>query len=388
VPFAGKYRLIDIPMSNCFHAGIERIAILTQYNSVSLHRHIHRTYTRDIFTHGWVQILAAEQTSHSGEWYQGTADAIRKQTIEIKSADTEFTVILAGDHLYRMDYRAFVQRHVDCDADVTIAVQPVDRAGASGLGILKLDDEGRISQFVEKPQTDELLDDLTSGDDPDKPYMASMGIYVFRTATLFELLEESAGADFGKHIIPGAISDRRVIGYTFDGYWEDIGTVRRFYEVNLDMSAPLPKYDLYDPKHPIYTRPRFLAASKVQGGSLTNVLLADGCRIQEATIRNSVIGLRSIIGHGVTIERSIIMGSDYYERPEKGNSLPADAPGIGIGEDSVIQGAIVDKNARIGQHVIIRSMPNRKDEEHDNWVAKEGIVIVPKNAVIPDGTVI
>ncbi|UCG26524.1 MAG: glucose-1-phosphate adenylyltransferase [Chloroflexota bacterium] len=388
VPFAGKYRLIDIPMSNCFHAGIERIAILTQYNSVSLHRHIHRTYTRDIFTHGWVQILAAEQTSHSGEWYQGTADAIRKQIIEIKSADTEFTVILAGDHLYRMDYQAFVQRHVDGDADVTIAVQPVDRTSASGFGILKLDDEGRISQFVEKPQTDELLDDLVSGDDPDKPYMASMGIYVFRTATLFELLEENTGADFGKHIIPGAIEDRRVIGYTFDGYWEDIGTVRRFYEVNLDMSAPLPKYDLYDPKHPIYTRPRFLAASKIQGGSLTNVLLADGCRIQEASIRNSVIGLRSIIGHGVTIERSVIMGSDYYERPEKGESLPADEPGIGIGEDSVIQGAIVDKNARIGRHVIIRSMPDRKNEEHDNWVAKEGIVIVPKNAVIPDGTVI
>ena len=388
VPFAGKYRLIDIPMSNCFHAGIERIAILTQYNSVSLHRHIHRTYTRDIFTHGWVQILAAEQTSHSGEWYQGTADAIRKQTIEIKSADTEFTVILAGDHLYRMDYRAFVQRHVDGEADVTIAVQPVDRASASGLGILKLDDEGRISQFVEKPHTDELLDGLVSGDDPNKPYMASMGIYVFRTAMLFELLEENKGADFGKHIIPGAIEDRRVIGYTFDGYWEDIGTVRRFYEVNLDMSAPLPKYDLYDPKHPIHKPPPFLAASKVQGGSLTNVLLADGCRIQEASIRNSVVGLRSIIGHGVTIERSVIMGSDYYERPEEGGDLPADAPGIGIGDDSVIQGAIIDKNARIGQHVIIRKMPDRPDEEHNNWVAKEGIVIVPKNAIIPDGTVI
>ena len=388
VPFAGKYRLIDIPMSNCFHAGIERIAILTQYNSVSLHRHIHRTYTRDIFTRGWVQILAAEQTYHSGEWYQGTADAIRKQTIEIKSADTEFTLILAGDHLYRMDYRAFVKRHVDSEADVTIAVQPVDRASAAGFGILKLDDEGRISQFVEKPQTDDMLDELISGDDPDKPYMASMGIYVFRTATLFELLEENSGADFGKHIIPSAISDRRVIGYTFDGYWEDIGTVRRFYEVNLDMSAPLPKYDLYDPELPIYTRPRFLAASKIQGGSLTNVLLADGCRIQEASIRNSVVGLRSIIGRGVTIERSVIMGADYYERPEEDDTSSSGRLGIGIGEDSVIQGAIVDKNARIGRHVIIRNMPDRADEEHDNWVAKEGIVIVPKNAVIPDGAVI
>ena len=388
VPFAGKYRLIDIPMSNCFHAGIERVAILTQYNSVSLHRHIHRTYTRDIFTHGWVQILAAEQTHLSGEWYQGTADAIRKQTIEIKAADTEFTLILAGDHLYRMDYQAFAQRHVDSEADVTIAVQPVDRASAPGFGILKLDDDGRITQFTEKPQTDELLDDLVSGDDPDKPYMASMGIYVFRTSTLFELLGRSAGADFGKHIIPGAIRDRRVMSFTFDGYWEDIGTARRFYEVNLDMSAPLPKYNLYDPKHPIYTRPRFLAASKVQGGSLTNVLLADGCRLQEASIRNSVIGLRSIICNGVTIERSVIMGADYYERPEEIDDLPADVPRIGIGPDSVIQGAIVDKNARIGQHVIIRNMPDRLDSESDNWVSREGIVIVPKNAVIPDGTVI
>jgi glucose-1-phosphate adenylyltransferase len=386
VPFAGKYRLIDIPMSNCFHAGIERIAILTQYSSVSLHRHIHRTYTRDIFTRGWVQVLAAEQTYAGGDWYQGTADAIRKQIIEIRAADTEFTLILAGDHLYRMDYRDFVQHHVDSEADVSIAVQPVSRADAPAFGILKLDDDNRISQFVEKPKTEELLDSLVSGEDPDKPYMASMGIYVFRTEMLFELLEHSKGDDFGKHIIPGAISERRVVGYPFDGYWEDIGTVRRFYEVNLDMSAPLPKFDLYDQKNPIYTRPRFLAASKIQGGSLTNVLLADGCRVQEATVRNSVIGLRSIIGNGVTVERSIIMGADYYERGGEAED-PSGIP-IGIGADSVIQGAIVDKNARIGRRVIIRSMPDRPDEEHDNWVSKEGIVIVPKSAAIRDGIVI
>jgi glucose-1-phosphate adenylyltransferase len=387
VPFAGKYRLIDIPMSNCFHSGIEKIAILTQYNSVSLHRHIHRTYTRDIFTPGWVQILAAEQTYLSGDWYQGTADAIRKQTIEIESANTEFTLILAGDHLYRMDYEHFVQHHVDSKADVTIAVQPVSRSDATAFGILKLDEDDRISRFVEKPKTDELLDSLVSGDDPEKPYMASMGIYVFRTEMLFELLDSNKGDDFGKHIIPSAIEDRRVVGFPFDGYWADIGTVRRFYEVNLDMSAPLPNFNLYDPRNPIYTRPRFLAASKIQGGSLTNVLLADGCRIQESTVRNSVIGLRGIIGDGVTIERSIIMGADYYEREKKASDRPSKVP-IGIGADSVIQGAIVDKNAHIGRRVIIRSMPDRPDEEHDNWVSKEGIVIVPKNAVIPDGTVI
>lgn len=389
VPFAGKYRLVDVMMSNCLHAGIDKIAILTQFNSASLHRHIHRTYTRDIFTRGWVQILAAEQTPQSGEWYQGTADAIRKQTIEIKSANTEFTLILAGDHLYRMDYELFVQHHVESEADVTIAVQPVSRSDASGFGILKLDQSGRITRFTEKPQSDEELAGLESGDDPDKPYMASMGIYVFKTETLFNLLNAGSWTDFGKHVIPNSLETHRVIGYVFDGYWEDIGTVRRFYEVNLDMAAPLPKFNLYDPAHPIYTRPRFLAASKIQGGSLVNVLLADGCRIQEATIRNSVIGLRSIIAHGVSIEKTIVMGADYYEMPEAAEDYwKPGHPNLGIGPDSVIHGAIIDKNARIGRQVIIRDMPERPDEERENWVSREGIVIVPKNAIIEDGTVI
>jgi glucose-1-phosphate adenylyltransferase len=219
--------------------------------------------------------------------------------------------------------------------------------------------------------------------------MASMGIYVFKTETLFNMLESNQGTDFGRHIIPAAINSHRVMGYVFDGYWEDIGTVRRFYEVNLNMAAPLPQFNLYDPDHPIYTRPRFLAGSKVEGGSLTNVLLADGCRIQEAAIRNSVIGLRSIIAHGVSIESSLIMGADNYESPgEVGDWWQPGTPNIGIGPDSVIQGAIVDKNARIGRQVIIRNLPDRADEEHDNWVSQEGIVIVPKNAVIPDGIVI
>jgi glucose-1-phosphate adenylyltransferase len=376
-------------MSNCFASEIDKIAILTQFNSVSLHRHIHRTYTRDIFTRGWVQILAAEQTYRSGEWYQGTADAIRKQEIEIKSAGAEYTVILAGDHLYRMDYRNFIQFHIESEADVTIAVQPVSASDASALGILTLDDSGQITKFTEKPKTEEELDGLESGDDPDKPYMASMGIYVFRTETLIDMLDDNPGDDFGKHIIPAAIGPKRVMGYIFGGYWEDIGTIRRFYEVNLDMAAPLPNFNLYDPKRPIYTRPRFLAASKVQGGSLLNVLLADGCRIQESTIRNSVVGLRSIISDGVTIERSVLMGADFYEQPESSKgSDKANLPKMGIGQDSVIQGAIVDKNARIGKQVIIRNIPDRKDEEHENWVAREGIVIIPKGAVILDGTVI
>ena len=389
VPLAGKYRLIDIPMSNCFGARIDKIAILTQFNSVSLHRHIHRTYTRDIFTEGWVQILAAEQTHRSGDWYEGTADAIRKQTIEIKSAGVKYVLILAGDHLYRMDYRPYLQFHFDTKADVSIAVQPVSQHDASSFGILKLDKKNRISEFVEKPKTPEEQDGLESGDDPDKPFMASMGIYIFNIDVLFEILDSSSGTDFGKHIIPSSIHTHRVMGYPFDGYWEDIGTIRRFYEVNIDMASPMPKFNLYDPYHPIYTRPRFLAASKIQGGSLQNVLLADGCRIQEATLRNSVIGLRSIIENGVTVERTVIMGADFYQsRSEIKKAVQDGVPRTGIGPDSVIQGAIIDKNARIGRQVIIRDMPDRPDEEHDNWVAREGIVIVPKNAVIPDGMVI
>jgi glucose-1-phosphate adenylyltransferase len=389
VPLAGKYRLIDIPMSNCFHAGIDKIAILTQFKSVSLHRHIHRTYMRDAFSQGWVQILAAEQTHQSGEWYQGTADAIRKQVIEIESAGSKYTLILAGDHLYRMDYREFVEHHVETKADISIAVLPVSRDEASGLGILKLNETGQITEFVEKPKDPEEITRLESSNDPHKPLMASMGIYVFKTKTLLKMLSDNEGTDFGRHIIPAAINTSRVMGYVFDGYWEDIGTVRRFYEVNLNMAAPLPLFNLYDPDHPIYTRPRFLAGSKVEGGSLTNVLLADGCRIQEASIRNSVIGLRSIIGRGVTIERTLVMGADFYETPEvMDEKWQPDSPKMGIGNDSVIQGAIIDKNARIGRHVIIRNLPDRPDEDHGNWVSREGIVIVPKGAVIPDGTVI
>ena len=389
VPLAGKYRLIDIPMSNCFHAGIEKIAIFTQFNSVSLHRHIHRTYTRDIFTRGWVQILAAEQTHRSGEWYQGTADAIRKQLHEVGQSGSKYVIILAGDHLYRMDYAKFVAYHEESDADITIAVQPVDRASASSLGILNMNEEGRITDFVEKPQTDEEIEGFESGDDNEKPYMASMGIYVFGMECLIDILTENPGIDFGKHIIPAVMKTNRIMGFTFDGYWEDIGTMRRFYEVNLNMAAPLPKFNLYDPQRPIYTRPRFLPGSKVQGGSLHNVLLADGGRIQEATIRDSVIGLRSIIGERVTVQRTVMMGADFFEtEKEIGENDRLGRVHIGIGSGSVIEGAIVDKNARIGQHVIIRQFQDREDEDHENWVSREGIVIVPKNAVIPDGTII
>jgi glucose-1-phosphate adenylyltransferase len=388
VPLAGKYRLIDIPMSNCFHAGIEKIAILTQFNSVSLHRHIYRTYTRDMFTQGWVQILAAEQTPRSGDWYQGTADAVRKQVVEIREAQPKYVLILAGDHLYRMDYGHFVQRHIETGAEVTIAVQPVVREEVSGLGILKLDEHNQIARFVEKPKSEAELEGLESRTDSDKPYMASMGIYVFATDLLFELLE-AEGDDFGSEIIPAAIQDRRVMGYVFDGYWEDIGTIQRFFEVNLAIASPETEFDFYSPERPIYTRARFLPTSEIVDSTLDEVLLTDGCRIHGARVESAVVGLRSIISPEVSIKSTILMGADFYEMDEaKAENKQLGRPEVGVGPGSIIERAIIDKNARIGRNVKIRSLPNRLDTDGENWVSREGIVIVPKNAIIPDGAVI
>ncbi len=388
VPLAGKYRLIDIPLSNCIHAGIDKIAILTQFNSVSLHRHIYSTYNRDIFTPGWVQILAAEQSMQSNGWYQGTADAVRKQLLEIQSAGTKYVLILSGDHLYRMDYRKYVEFHVDSGADITIAVQPVSRTDAPGLGILKLDADGQINRFTEKPKTDDLLDEMVSGDDPDKPYMASMGIYVIATDVLLELLEVE-GDDFGKDIIPASIENRRVMGYVFEGYWEDIGTIRRFFEVNLDMAKPDGQFDFFSPNRTIYTSARFLPASEVYGGQMQNVMLTDGCRVLDAMIHDAVIGLRCIIGKQVQIHSAVLMGSDYFETDEDiAENVQLGRPNIGIGDGSIIEKAIIDKNARIGKNVVIQGRDDRPDGAGENWFVRDGIVIIPKNATVPDGTVI
>jgi glucose-1-phosphate adenylyltransferase len=388
VPLAGKYRLIDIPMSNCFHANIEKIAILTQFNSASLHRHIWGTYNRDQFTPGWVQILAAEQTPRSRDWYQGTADAVRKQWIELKEAGTPYVLILAGDHLYRMDYRKFLQRHIDMDADITIAVQPVGAEAVSGLGILKLNSENQITAFAEKPKKPEVLEQFAVGVNPEKPYMASMGIYVFKTEVLVEMLGE-AGNDFGRDMIPGSIDRRRVCGYIFDDFWEDIGTIRRFYEVNLRMTHRDAPFDFYDARAPIYTHARFLPGSEVFNARLDDVLLADGCRIDEALVRECVVGLRSIVGSEASLQSSIMMGADFYETD---NDRAANArygrPDMGVGAGSIIKGAIIDKNARIGKNVTIHYRPDREDDEKVNWVSRDGIVIVPKNAVVPDNSII
>jgi glucose-1-phosphate adenylyltransferase len=374
-------------MSNCLHSGISKIDILTQFKSASLHRHIFRTYHRDKFTEGWVEILAAEQTLEDTHWYQGTADAVRQQLVEIRAAGTDYVIILAGDHLYRMDYSKFMQFHDETNADISIAVQPVSAEEAPALGILKLDEDREIVSFTEKPATDEL-DGLESLPGSDKPYMASMGIYVFSTKLLFELLE-APGDDFGKEIIPAALPDRHVMGYIFDGFWADIGTIRRFYEVNLALTSPDRPFDLNAPHRPVYTHARFLPPCESHGSQLNQVLLGDGCQVFDSKVTNSVIGLRAIVGPNVTIDASVLMGADYFETEEdKEENRRLGRPDVGIGEGTVIESAIVDKNARIGRNVHIRHIPDRPDKDTEHWAFRDGLVIVPKSAVIPDGTVI
>lgn len=389
VPLAGKYRMIDIPMSNCFHSGIDKIAITTQFNSVSLHRHIYRTYQRDVFTRGWVQVLAAEQSPDNLDWYQGSADAVRKQLREVRDAGARWVVILAGDHLYRMDYRKFVRHHVASGAPTTMAVHPVSREAAPSLGILKLDAEGRVATYHEKPKQDNDLDALVSRPDPERPYLASMGVYVFNMDALVSLLEQNDSADFGAGILPAAVETGIVSGYMFSDYWEDIGTIHRFYQAHIALTSPRPQFDFFSPDWPIHTRPRFLPNSVVLEGRLEHALIADGCLVRKATVRESVVGLRGTLAEDTLIERTVYLGATFYETDrERSDNRRMDRPDVGIGAGSVIEGAIIDMNARIGQKVHIRSIPDRPDEEHPNWVSRDGIVVVPKNAVIPDGTVI
>jgi glucose-1-phosphate adenylyltransferase len=389
VPLGGKYRLIDIPISNCLNSGIHKIYVLTQFLSASLHNHIYQAYKFDVFSGGFVQILAAEETRNGMYWYQGTADAVRKQLSRFAHAHVEDILVLSGDHLYRMDYSEFVDLHREKRADVTIAVQPVTLADASRFGILKADEDGRVTSFLEKPQPEEL-DELECIPGSDQLCMASMGIYIFRSDVLREVLEETEAEDFGKQIIPAAIERRRVYAFSFDGYWEDIGTIRSFYEANLALTLPDPPFDFYDPKRPIFTRPRFLPPSVAAGCDLEQSVLAEGCLIRDSEIRESVIGLCSIIGPDVRVMRTVMMGADFYEAPErKADNRKRGRPDVGIGRGSSIEGAIIDKNARIGERVTIRAHdPDEEMIETDNYVVRNGIVVIPKNAVIPDGTII
>lgn len=390
VPIGGKHRLIDIPISNCLNSDIHSIYVLTQFLSASLHRHIYQTYKVDMFSGGFVYILAAQQTGRTGtDWYQGTADAVRKQLNYLVAAGVQDILILSGDHLYRMDYGEFVAYHRETRADITIAVQPVTEQAAPRLGILQTDVHGCVRRFVEKPQP-EALRGLESQAGGDKPYLASMGIYVFRASVLAKVLEENDAEDFGRQIIPAAIDRYGVYGYPFDGYWEDIGTIRSFYEANLALASPNPAFDFYDEQRPIYTRPRFLPSTRADGCKLDRTLLAEGCRLLDAEIADSVIGLRTFVDAGTRISHSVCLGADYYENDvETSENERLKRPGLGIGPRCHIEGAIIDKNVRIGAEVTIRPRAaDAPDEDGDGYVVRDGIVAIPKNTVIPDGTVI
>jgi len=384
VPIAGKYRLIDVPISNCINSGISRIAVLTQFNSVSLHRHIARTYVFDPFHRGWVQILAAEQTPSSDTWYQGTADAVRKQLLEIRTTGASWVMVLAGDHLYRMDYSTMAAFHWERNADITVAVHPVSRAEAHRFGLLNQDATGRITEFVEKPKDPIVQRRFAVRTDAERPFLGSMGVYLFKTEVLVDVLTGTEDHDFGGEVIPRAIQTRNVFGFEFDGYWEDIGTIRSFYEVNLSLTQPDPPFNLHDPVHPIFSRPRFLPGPRVNGAVMHNTLLAEGCRVGSAEIRRSVVGLRSEVRDGVFLKDTILMGSDYYDPP----GGPGERPLLGLAEGCHVEGAIIDKNARLGRGVKILPFPPGTEMEGPNWVVRDGIVVVPKNTELAADTVI
>jgi glucose-1-phosphate adenylyltransferase len=402
VPLGGKYRLIDIPVSNCINSGIQKIHVLTQFNSVSLNRHISQTYTFDLFSDGFVEVLAAEQTDENPNWFQGTADAVRQYLWLLRSFDVSEYLILSGDHLYRMDYSKFVEHHREKKADITLAVLPMEERDASSFGLIKTSPAGEVLSFAEKPEGQALIDarvDTTAlGLDPEvalrKPYIASMGIYVFSKEAMIQLLEsDESQTDFGKDILPKAISNGcNVQAYLFDGYWEDIGTVRSFYEANLALTdQPNPPFSFYEEDAPIYTRPRFLPPSKILNSQISQSIISEGCLIKEATIHHSVVGVRTRIGQGVVIEDALLMGADFYERAaDREKSRASGLPAVGIGEKSHIRGAIIDKNARIGAQVQILNKDQVEEggDSEGTFYIRSGIVVVPKNGVIADGTVI
>ncbi len=398
VPLGGKYRLIDVPISNCINSNITQIFILTQYNSASLNRHISRTYRFSTFSDGFVEVLAAEQRTDSPDWFQGTADAVRQIMPHLKSWRVKTLVILSGDHLYRMDYRDFIDRHFETNADVTIAVIPCKQSEAEEFGLLKTDAHGKITEFKEKPKGDALEEmrvdttnfGLTAEEAEQRPYLASMGIYVFDYEKLIKLLEtDNSWVDFGREIIPSAIKELNVQAHLFNDYWEDIGTIRAFYQANLDLAAPLPQFNFFDTETPIYTRSRYLPPSKVHNCNIDNAMVSEGCILNGVVAQNSIIGLRSRIDEGVRIENSILMGADYFESLEELKSnLSNNIPHIGVGANSIIRRAIVDKNVRIGKNVKLLNQAgiDRKDDENGCYYIREGIIIIPKNAVILDGT--
>ncbi len=392
VPLAAKYRLIDIPLSNCINSGLNHIYVLTQFLSVSLHRHIRRTYSFDAFSGGFVELLAAQQTSDAGaDWYEGTADAVRKNLRYFDQPGIDFVLILSGDQLYRMDYREMIKTHVDSRADVTIGAMPVSREDASSLGIMRVNEKLQVVGFLEKPTTDREIDlvrtepawiDAHGIASNGRDCLGSMGIYVFRRDFLVDVLTKTSYQDFGKEVFPAAFRARHVQAHLYDGYWEDIGTIKAFFDANLSLAGDRPPFDFHVPSAPIYTRPRFLPPTSFAGATVKNSLVADGCQISEgAVVENCVIGLRCQIGENVSLTDSIVMGADYYEA-----AVPQDKPAVGIGAGSVVRGAIVDKNCRIGRSVRIYNEAGVElSDEHPECLIRDGIPIVGKDAVLPDG---
>lgn len=397
VPLAGKYRLVDIPISNCINSDLKRVYLLTQFNSASLHRHIAQSYKFDHFSGGFVEILAAEQTFSDASWYQGTADAVRKNLGHFLNHDFDYALILSGDQLYRMDFGPMLSQHAMTGADVTIATIPVPRDAAQSLGIMQTAVDRRIVRFVEKPKDPAVLDPLKLDrawysplgiEGEGELFLASMGIYVFNRDVLIKLLDNTL-TDFGKHIMPGAIEAYRVYSHVFQGYWEDIGTIRSFFEANLDLVSELPRFNFFDMSSPIFTRPRFLPASKVNGAEINHAIVSDGCIINPCKVTNSIVGIRSVIAGGCQLNRVVMMGCDYYEAFESIQRHEAGGqPRIGIGANTRVENAIIDKNARIGNDCVITPNGKPDDFDHPLYYIRDGVVIIPKNAVIPHGTVI
>jgi len=392
VPIGGKYRLVDVPISNCLNSGIRGIYVLTQFNSTSLHRHINASYKFDNFSPSFVEILAAQQTPEGSTWYQGTADAVRQNLRTFLEGTHEYFIILSGDQLYRMDYRDLLQQHIQGGADLTIACIPVNQKAATGFGIMETDATRRITRFVEKPKDPSLLGELRMkpellreiGEwDQQELYLANMGIYIFNRQVLADCLDNDL-EDFGKHIIPSAIGSRNVLAHIFRGYWEDIGTIRSFFDANLNLCDAVPQYSFYAPGAPIYTQSRFLPASIVQDTMVNGAMISDGCQIRSAKLERCIVGIRSLIHPGTHLRNVIVMGADYYES-DKGGTPPGEIP-IGIGRDCVIEDAIIDKNARIGDAVVITPHEKDANSEGPGYYIRDGIVVIPKNSVIPPGT--
>jgi glucose-1-phosphate adenylyltransferase len=396
VPLGGKFRLIDIPVSNSLHAGFDRIHVLTQFNSASLNRHISQTYRFDFFHGGFVNILAAEQTMENTNWYQGTADAVRQNLSRLDEPGVRDVLILSGDQLYLMDLRAFVKRHRDAKADITIAVTPVPRRQARGLGIMRVDDGGRIVEFVEKPKEEAVLDRMTPNaadmgrlgfDVPEGSLLASMGIYCFRKEVLVDLLTNSSVTDFGGGIIPDAIHSRAVHAFDYGGYWRDIGTIPAFLDATMDLTRPLPPLNLYSPDRPLYTHPRFLPGTKVNRCQVEQSIFCEGSILSESRITNTVVGVRAVVRERSVVENSYIMGARMYEH--EGQALPnGETIPLGVGKDCVLRNCIVDVNARIGDGARLLNEAGVQEADGPCWHIRGGVIVIPRGARVPPGTVV